>query len=95
MRCLCLASYPPSPPLTLYVVCCVGICFCKTVCMVGRGGILVCMRPLFAMNVCVMHPPIHCDNLYFHVLPILPLQGRTTCVLVYNHSRLEHLVYML
>ena len=32
---------------------------------------------LVAMSVCVMHPPAHCDNLFFYVLPILPLQART------------------
>ena len=46
---------------------------------------------LVAMSVCVMHPPTHCDNLFFYVLPIRPLQARTICVLGYNHSRLEHL----
>ena len=44
---------------------------------------------LVAMSVRVMHPPTHCDNLFFYVLPIRPLQARTICVLGYNHSRLE------
>ena len=47
---------------------------------------------LVAMSVCVMHPPTHCDNLFFYVLPILPLHARSISVLGYNHSRLEHLV---
>ena len=44
---------------------------------------------LVAMNVCVMHPPTHCDSMFFYVLPILPHQARTICVRGYNHSRLQ------
>ena len=44
---------------------------------------------LVAMSVCVMHSPTHCDNLFFYVLPIRPLQARTIYVLGYNRSRLE------
>ena len=46
---------------------------------------------LVAMSVCVMHPPTHCDNLFFYVLSIRPVRARTICVLGYNHSRPEHL----
>ena len=47
---------------------------------------------LVAMSVCVMHPPTQCDIFFRFVLPILPLQARTVCVLGYHHSRLEPLV---
>ena len=83
----------PTLP-TLDIVCCVLRCayaFAKLcVCWGGGGHMRIhASSVLVAMSVCVMHPPTHCDNLFFYVLPIRPLHGRTICVLGYNHSRLE------
>ena len=86
-----LATFP-----TLDIVCCVLCCACAFAKLcVCQGGGHTCMHAsgvLFAMSVCVMHPPTHFQNLFFYVLPILPLQARTICVLGLNHCRLEHLV---
>ena len=92
MWCLCLASYPPSPPLTLYVVCCVVHMLLQNSVYAGGAYLYACVKCVGCYEcVFVMHPPTHCDDLVFFVLPILPLQARTICVLGYNHSRLEHL----
>ena len=85
----------PTLP-TLDIVCCVLFCayaFAKLCVCWGRGGHMRmhASSVLFAMSVCVMHPPTYCDNLFFYVLPILPLQTGRICVLAYNHCRLGHL----
>ena len=75
MRCLCLATYPPSPPLTLYVVCCVVHMLLQN-CVYARGervhmhmhalSVLVAMRVLRAvlclallLCVCLRTPTSH------------------------------------
>ena len=42
MRCLCLTAYPPSSPLTLYVVCCVAHMLLQN-CVYARGGGGICV----------------------------------------------------
>ena len=44
---------------------------------------------LVAMSLCVMHPPTQYVNLFLYVLPIVPVQARTICVLGEDRSRLE------
>ena len=84
MRCLCLDSYPHSPTLTLYVVCCVVHMLLQN-CVHAREGVgHMCMHAssLFvAMSVCVMHPQPTVIICFSYVLPILPLMHRTICVL--------------
>ena len=58
----------PSPPLTSYVVCCVVHMLPQKCVYAGGGGAHMSMpgsSVLVAMSVCVMHPPTHCDNLFF------------------------------
>ena len=59
MWCLCLASYPPSPPLTLYVVCCVVHMLLQN-CVYARGGggayAYACVKCVGCYE-CVCHAP--------------------------------------
>ena len=86
MRCLInelfLASYPPSPPLTLYVVCCVVHQFLQNcVYSKGGGGICVCMRQVcWLLCVCVSCTPQPTVIFFFMFYP-------------FDHSRLERSVF--
>ena len=61
MRCLCLASYPPSQPLISYVVCCV-VHMLPQNCVYMLGGmgtyVYACVKCVGCYEcVCVMPPP--------------------------------------
>ena len=68
MRCLWSASYTTLP--TLDIVCCVLCCAYAPaqlcVCLGGGAYVYACVKCVGCYEcVCVMHPPTHCDNLFF------------------------------